>query len=139
MNYAVAYYTRSGNTKKIADAIAEVIGVPTTDISQGLSTDVDVLFLGSSLYAFTYDPSVEKFIQENASKIKQIVSFSTSASGNSTAKFVKAAAEANGIAFYPQAFKCRGKFGFMNVKHPNDKDLDEARDFAKTVLSKLGE
>ena len=53
MNYAVAYYTRSGNTKKVADAIAEVIGVPTTDISKGLSADVDVLFLGSSLYAFT--------------------------------------------------------------------------------------
>ena len=40
MNYAVAYYTRSGNTKKVADAIAEVIGVPTTDISKGLSADV---------------------------------------------------------------------------------------------------
>lgn len=139
MKYAVAYYTRSGNTKKVADAIAEIIEVKATDISEGLSEDVDVLFLGSSLYAFTYDPNVEKFIQDNASKIKQIVSFSTSASGNSTAKFVKETAEKCGIKFYPQGFKCRGKFGIMNAKRPNEKDLEEAREFARNVLAKLGE
>lgn len=139
MKYAVAYYTRSGNTKKVADAIAEVLGVEAFDISKGMTEKADVLFLGSSLYAFTYDPSVEKFIQDNASFIGQIVSFSTSASGKSTAKFVKETAEKCNVKFYPHGFKCTGKFGFMNAKHPNEKDLDAARDFAKTVLAKLGE
>lgn len=139
MKYAVAYYTRSGNTKKVADVIAEVLGVSATDISEGVAEPVDVLFLGSSLYAFNYDPTVENFIQDNASNIKQIVSFSTSASGKSTAKFVKATAEKCGIRFYPHAFKCYGKFGFMNAKRPNEKDLEEAREFTKSVLAELGE
>ncbi len=139
MKYAVSYYTRSGNTKKVADVIAEVVGVNAKSISEGISEPVDVLFLGSSLYAFTYDPSVEKFIQDNAANIKQIVSFSTSASGKSTAKFVKAACEKNGIKFYAHAYKCYGKFGIMNAKRPNDKDLEEAREFAKSVLAELGE
>ena len=139
MKYAVAYYTRSGNTKKVADVIAEVLGVEAKEISEGVSEPVDVLFLGSSLYAFTYDPAVEKFIQENASNIKQIVSFSTSASGKSTAKFVKETADKCGIKFYGHAFKSYGKFGIFNAKRPNDKDLEEAREFAKMVLADLGE
>ncbi len=139
MKYAVAYYTRSGNTKKVAETIAEILGVTPFDISEGMSEKADVLFLGSSLYAFTYDPAVEKFIQENSNYIGKIVSFSTSASGKSTAKFVKETAEKNGIDFYNHAYKCYGKFGILNANRPNEKDLEQAREFTKTVVAELGE
>ena len=137
MKYAVAYYTRSGNTKKVAEAIAEVLGVTAMDISLELPKDIDVLFLGSSLYAFTYDPNVEEFIKKNAENVKTIVSFSTSASGKSTARFVKETAESCGIKFYKQSFKCYGKFLFTNLNRPNEKDLEAAREFAKNVRADL--
>lgn len=139
MKYAVAYYTRSGNTKKIAETIAEVLGVTPFDIADGMSEKADVLFLGSSLYAFSYDPAVEKFIQDNAESIGQIVSFSTSASGKSTAKFVKETAEKCGIKFYPHAYKCYGKFGILNPSRPGEKDFVQARVFAKSVVADLGD
>lgn len=139
MKYAVAYYTRSGNTKKVAENIGEVLGVEARDISLELPGKVDYLFLGSSLYAFKYDESVEKFIEKNAGNIGTIVSFSTSASGNSTAKFVKECAEKNGIKFYPHSFKCPGSFMLFNPGRPNEKDLNAARDFAKNIKSELGD
>ena len=44
MKAAVRYYTRSGNTQKLADAVAAVIGVraETTDVP--VTEPVDVLF-----------------------------------------------------------------------------------------------
>ena len=66
MKYAVSYYTRSGNTKKLADVAAGILGVEAHDIADGLTEKVDVLFLGNSLYAFTIEPSVGEFIEKNA-------------------------------------------------------------------------
>ncbi|MBR4580197.1 MAG: flavodoxin [Lachnospiraceae bacterium] len=139
MKYAVAYYTRSGNTKKVAEAIADVLVTEARDISLELPGKVDVLFLGSSLYAFKYDESVEKFIEKNADKIGMIVSFSTSATGKSTARFVKECAEKNNIKFYHQAFKCPGSFLITNPGRPHEKDLRAARNFTKSVMNELGD
>ena len=36
MKCAVRYYTRSGNVKKLADAVADELGVESLDVSAGL-------------------------------------------------------------------------------------------------------
>ena len=54
MNCAVRYYSRSGNTKLVADAIAKAAGVKavSTDSSEAqICEPVDVLFIGGALYA----------------------------------------------------------------------------------------
>ena len=45
MKIAVRYYTRSGNTKKLADAIAEAASVDAKDVSVTLEEKADILFL----------------------------------------------------------------------------------------------
>jgi len=137
MKYAVGYYTRSGNTKKMAETVAEVVGVEAFDITRGLDKEVDVLFLGSSPYAFDFDPNVGEFIEKYADKIGCIVSFGSSASGNSTAKKVRECAGQNGVKFYNHSFKCPGSFLFMHPGRPNEKDLAALRDFTKSVLAEF--
>lgn len=61
MKYAVRYYTKTGNTKKLAQAVAEALGVEALPISKPLSEPVDLLFLGNSYYAFSIDPEVRSF------------------------------------------------------------------------------
>ena len=61
MSIAIRYYTRSGNTKKLADAIAEAVSVEARDLNVPLTEKADVLFLGSSYYGFDADESVKKF------------------------------------------------------------------------------
>ena len=58
MRAAVRYYSRSGNTKAVAEAIAEAAGVSaiSVDASDAAITEpVDVLFIGGALYAYGLD------------------------------------------------------------------------------------
>ena len=52
MSFAVRYYTKTGNTKRLADAIAKELGVEALPISEPVTEKVDILFLGNSYYAF---------------------------------------------------------------------------------------
>ena len=45
MKIAVRYYTKTGNTKKLAMAIAEAVGVEAKPISVPVDEPVDILFL----------------------------------------------------------------------------------------------
>ena len=58
MKIAVRYYTRSGNTKKLAEAVAGAVSVEAKDVSVPLEEKSDVLFLGCSYYAFDVDQAV---------------------------------------------------------------------------------
>lgn len=139
MNIAVYYYSRGGNTKKLAEAVADALGVSANDITEALQEKVDVLFLGSSLYAGGFDPSVGEFIANNADKIGTIVSFGSSASNMSTFKKVKALALEKGIEVCDEYFNCPGRFLLMHKNRPNKADLDAAASFAKSVCAKLKE
>lgn len=131
MNIAVRYFTRSGNTKKLADAIAEAVGVTAYDVSVRLPEKVDVLFLGSSVYGGGVDEAVKAFIEENAEKIGKIVNFSTAALVRSTYKQVKKLAENNGVKIDESEFHCRGEFMIAHRGRPNNEDLQNAAIFAK--------
>ncbi len=134
MKIAVRYYTRSGNTKKLALAIAEAVGVKAEDVSVPVSEKVDILFLGNSFYGFDVDDAVKAFVKDNKENIGKIVNFSTSALLKSTHKLVKKLAEENGIEIAAEEYHCRGSFGPMHKGRPNDKDLSAAKEFAKKIL-----
>ena len=61
MIYAVRYYTKTGNTERLAKAIADVLGVEALPISSPITEKTDILFLGNSYYAFSIDPEVRAF------------------------------------------------------------------------------
>ena len=108
MTYAVRYYTKTGNTKKLAEAVAKVLGVEAQPISVPVSEEVDYLFLGNSYYAFTIDPEVRDFVAGlDKNKVKKIVNFGSAAMMNSTRKKVKAVADRVGIAMDEREFHCK--------------------------------
>ena len=135
MNTAVRYFTRSGNTKKLADAIANTVGVEAETVQNNLTEKVDILFLGSSVYAAGIDEAVAKFIVNNASKIGKIVNFSTAAIVSSTYKQVKKVADENGVEMSEQEFHCKGSFLMMHRGRPNEEDICNAKLFAEKVIS----
>lgn len=51
MNVVVRFYTRSGNTKKLAEAVACAAAASAIDVIVSLTEKADILFLGSSYYA----------------------------------------------------------------------------------------
>ena len=133
MKVAIRYYTRGGNTKKLADAISEAIGVEAKTTAEPLTEDVDILFLGSSVYAYGVDDEVKKFISGIDVKVGKVVNFSTAALIKSTYKQVaKLLAEKN-IPFAKEEFACKGSFAMMHKGKPDADDCKAAAEFAKKI------
>lgn len=134
MKIAVRYYTRSGNTKRLAEAVAEAVAVEAKEIAVPLSEPVDLLFLCSSYYAFDVDESVKKFVVANKEHIGKIVCVGTSAMMRSMKKPMKRVAAKVGVAVADEEFHCRGQFAKVHSGRPNADDLAAARTFAKARI-----
>ncbi|MCM1538204.1 MAG: flavodoxin [bacterium] len=135
MKIAVRYYTRSGNTGKLAEAIAKAVGVEAKTVDEPLLEDVDILFLGSSVYAYGVDDNIKNFISNLDTKVGKVVNFSTAALVKSTYKQVGKLLAKKGIAQAEEEFYCKGSFGPMHKGKPDEKDCMAAAAFAKKVIS----
>ena len=135
MKFAVRYYTQTGNTRKLAEAIAETLGVQALPISEPVTEKVDFLFLGNSYYAFTIDPEVRDFVRSlDRNKVGRLVNFGSAAMLNSTYKKVKAEADKVGVPMDEREFHCRGEFKGLHKGRPNADDEAAAAAFAKSFL-----
>ena len=135
MKIAVRYYTKTGNTKKLAEAISSVVNVEAKTIDEKLSEDVDILFLGSSVYAAGVDKRVKEFIKNIDVNVGCVVNFSSAAIIESTYSQVKKEVEAKGIKMSEDEFHCRGAFKFVHRGRPNDDDLKDIKEFAKRIIA----
>ncbi len=133
MNIAVRYYTQTGNTKKLADAIAEELGVAAKPVTEPLEEKAEVLFLCNSVYWAGIDKQVKKFVKDNAGNIGTLVNVSTAALIESTFNQMKKVALEAGVTLCDQEFHCRGKFSALHAGHPDVEDLKAVRVFAKKV------
>ena len=132
MTFAVRYYTKTGNTKRLAEAIAQELGVEALPISEAVTEPVDVLFLGNSYYAFNIDPEVRDFVSSlDKEKVGKIVNFGSAAMLNSTYKKVKVEADKAGIPMDEREFHCKGEFKGLHKGRPNDTDIRAAVEFAR--------
>ena len=135
MKIAVRYYTKTGNTKRLAEAIAKAVGVEALPITAPVTESVDILFLGNSYYAFTIDPEVRRFIESlDKEKVGKIVNFGSAAMMNSTWKKVKAVADKVGISMDEREFHCKGEFKGLHKGKPDESYLDAAAAFAKKIV-----
>ncbi|HAX51610.1 flavodoxin family protein [Muricomes intestini] len=140
MKIAIRYYSKTGNTKKLADAISKAAGVPAETVDQPFTEPVDILFLGSSVYAAGVDDAVKKFIASlDGKKVKRVVNFSTAALLPSTYKQIKQLLEQRSIPLDEQEFHCRGSFKIMHKGRPNEEDLKAVQEFAHKLIGSAKE
>ena len=135
MKVAVRYYTKTGNTKRLAEAVARAVGAEALPVSTPVTEQVDILFLGNSYYAFTIDPEVREFVRSlDQNKVGRIVNFGSAAMLNSTYKKVKAEADRIGIPMDEREFHCKGEFKGVHKGRPNEEDLKAAAEFAERIV-----
>ncbi len=130
MNIAVRYYSRSGNTKSLAEAIAKSLEVSAISVdaeNSEIKEDVDVLFVGGALYAYGLDKHLNKFLDElDCSKIKRAVVFSTSWLSKHSVDLIKKALSQKGIEVEKE---------YCYYKNtPTEEQLKEAESFSKKFL-----
>lgn len=134
MNIAIRYYTRTGNTEKLANAIASALLIPAESIEKPLEEKVDVLFLGCSYYAFDMDEKVKDFLKDNKDKIGAIACFGTSAMMKSMKKPMKKVLDKLEIEMMDEEFHCSGSFGPMHKGKPDEQDLKAVQTFASNLV-----
>lgn len=135
MRIEVRYYTKSGNTKKLAEVIAAIAGVSAKTVNEPVDDETDILFLGSSVYGAGVDEEIKKFIGAlNPKKVNRVVNFSTAALLPSTYKQVKSLVEKQGIKMETEEFHCRGSFGLLHKNKPDERDIQEVEKFAKRIM-----
>ena len=133
MKIAIRYYTQTGNTKKLADAIAAELGVAARSIDSPLEEDVDVLFLCNSVYWAGVDGKVKKFLKSPGAKIGQLVNVSTAALIEATYGQMKKLAADAGIPLSEREFHCKGSFKMMHKGKPDDADITAVKRFAREI------
>lgn len=159
-NILVAYYSLTGNTKKIAETIFEALPHPKAikPLSEVQSLDeYDLVFVGFPVQSHSVPYKAEKFLQ-GIPKGKKIALFSTH--GSVTGSRLSREAIEHAVVITSQAklistFSCRGKVSPQALEvlsrspeheawtdmaasastHPNEHDLADARAFARWALT----
>lgn len=130
MNIAVRYFSRSGNTKAVADAIAGAAGVCAVSVDQTeatLAEPVDVLFLGGALYAYGLDSHLKDYLNTlDKASVKKAAVFSTSWLSRHAIDLIKKGLSEAGIPAVEEAFYVKNK--------PNADQLKAAEEFARKYL-----
>lgn len=131
MKVAVRYYSRSGNTKLLAEAIAkgsETRAIPVNDEDAIINETIDVLFIGGALYAYGLDKNLRKYLESlDGSMIKVAVVFSTSWISKHAIDLIKKALAQKGI-------KVEEKYLYAK-NMPSENELIEAEKFAKNFIN----
>ncbi len=132
--YDVIYFSRGGNTRKVAVAIADELKVKARHIRsvKNLPEGVDV-FLGSGLYLLRPSKLVRDFIQNNDFQGRKVALFGSSTSDIGIETYWMERALRRKGAIITAKFHCAGNFFFIRGSRPTDKDLEKARQFARAV------
>jgi flavodoxin len=144
--YQVIYFSRGGNTQKVAAAIAGELGVKPVHIrwAKSLPEETDI-FLGSGLYFMRPARMVRNFIRSHDLRGKKIAIFGTSTSGFGIEtlwmewRLKRKGAIITGKYYCAASFALRiGKSRFcLRGGRPSDKDFEGARQFARSVKDPL--
>lgn len=137
MDIKIRYLSKTGNTKKIAIAIAEELNVEAKTIKEPVN-DADILFLGGAVYAGKISGSLKTFIESlDNSKIKKVAIFGTSGGESTPYAEIKKYLDEKNIQVLDNNFHSLGRFIFYLWKKPDKEDLDKAKTFAKEVIKSL--
>lgn len=117
MKTAVRYYSKLGNTRTIAEAIAEGAGVRAVSITDepSLRERVDILFLGGAPYANIMAPELKEYAEKlEPSKIGKVILFTTSNWSRRTVLALKKLLKSKGIQvqdeyFYAHTLHIKGR------------------------------
>ncbi|MFH1393906.1 MAG: flavodoxin family protein [Candidatus Micrarchaeota archaeon] len=144
----------NGNTKKIADSMAEVLNADVrlpTDVEMNACEEYDLIGIGSGIYHSKHHDSLFRLVQQlrPSRQGNRIFIFSTSGMEerkhlNDYTKPLKDMLLAKGFDVVG-TFSCRGYdnwgpfklVGGINKGRPNDEDVANARQFASKLAERL--
>jgi flavodoxin len=135
--FEVVYYSMGGNTRKVAEAIADELGVTAKEVKSVNSLPEDAfIFLGTGCYGAVLPGDIAGFIERNQLKGRKIALFTTSAFGwGKEVSVMEKQIRDKGVNIAGR-FNCYGQFLAMKRGHPDREDLEKARQFVRSMAFK---
>jgi len=133
--FEVVYYSLTGNTKKVAEAIAAELEVVAENVkSKSSLAEESFVFLGAGLYGPLRSWGFRRFIDRNRFDGRRVALFGTSGEGRGKeVGALEEALTAKGADIVGK-FYCKGKFlFFVNPTRPSSEDIEMARAFAREI------
>lgn len=135
MKTAIRYYSKFGHTEKMANIVGELTKTRPELASIRLKEPVDTLYLGAGVFLGKVDNSIVEFIKTlTPDMVKRVICFGSSAIIKSPVPQMRELLQAKGITVSEKEFACRGSMGPVHMGHPNQKDLDDFRQFILTTI-----
>ncbi|MBN1160198.1 MAG: flavodoxin [Candidatus Diapherotrites archaeon] len=136
MNVKVIYSTLTGNTKKVADAIAEEIGTTAEDVKNVVSIgDVDLLAVGTGCYNKSASKEIVKFLNSLDDLVGlKVILFGTYGFDDDALREMADILNAKSANIVGR-WGCKGSLLYLlhNRGLPSEGDLMEARKFIRKL------
>ncbi len=135
MKTAIRYFSKFGNSERMAQVVGEVTGVKPESVETPLTEEVDILFIGAGLFLAKVNGRVKEFARTvDPKKVKKVVCFGSCALSDSPVPQIRKIFEELGFNVAEESFTCRGAMGPWHAGHPDEDDLTALRKFVKTIL-----
>ena len=131
----VLFYSLTGNTKKMAGAIAEELGIKAQNVKAVAGVpEGAILFLGSGSYGDKPAEHMVKYIETNDFTSRKVALFGTSGKGEGREVQSMTETLKQKGAVILGSYYCKGKaFVVINIGHPDKDELAGARAFARQM------
>ena len=138
----VVYHSSTGNTKKLACAIAEMLNIQAEHIGKddiSFPDKVDLLFVGDGIYWNGAHKKTKKFIKAlDPGIIKNATVFGTYGNQFKIGDILKDLLSKRGINVVGAPFTCQGaSVGTKNQGHPDENDLKMVCEYVKSIIAEI--
>ena len=134
MDTSIAYWTRTGHSRKIAEHIGNTLKLPVHNLREG-PPPRGHLVLVSGIYAGKCDPKMLNALQaltpDTTPRLTLVI---TCASPDARDADLRKALASQGLAVDEKEHVCPGGFLFIRFTRPNQRDLDAAAGFVKEAI-----
>ena len=142
MEIKVVYHSSTGNTEKLAHAIADMLNIKAEHIGKdniSFPDKVDLLFIGDGIYWNGAHRKTKNFITKlNPEIIKNAAVFGTYGNQFKIGDILKELLTKKEINVVGTPFTCKGKsVGTKNQGHPDENDLKMVCAYAKNIIAEI--
>ncbi len=144
MNVKIIYHSLTGNTAKLANAIADALNIKAEPVGKeaaDFSKPADLLFIGDGIYFGKANKKILSLIDKlNPDIVKNIAVFATYGGMARIGDDIKKYLQEKGFHVIGKPFTCRGKaWLFFNRSHPDNAELNKVREFAKDAVAAVND
>ena len=144
MNIKIMYHSSTGNTQKLANAIADTLNISAEPVQENpsiASTPIDLLFIGGGIYFGKPSKRIIAFIKQlDPQIIKNVAVFATYGGQAKISSDIQKLLKEKGLHVIQDSFICKGQsWFFINRNHPNEEDIHKVSNFANSIVKKINE